>query len=308
MKNLLKTVKMSEKLKIIILRGLPASGKSTYAKKLVKQHPEVYKRINRDSLREMFDEYHLSKDNERFVKKIRDVLILETLAQGKNVIVDDTNLSEKNINRIKQLADMHKKKTGQEAEIELKEFEIELEEAIERDAKRKRPVGKKVITKLYQQFYGDGKADDRGPNYMEQDKSLPPAIICDLDGTLAIMNGRSPFDASRCEEDLLNEPIAEIVKSYYDRKTTIILLSGRTDNYMEQTKKWLEKYEIPYHQLLMRKAKDARKDSIIKKEIVEESILGKYYVRFVLDDRDQVVDMWRNEIGFACLQVNYGDF
>ena len=46
----------------------------------------------------------------------------------------------------------------------------------------------------------------------------------------------------------------------------------------------------------------------IKKEIVDEHIKGKYFVKFVLDDRDQVVDMWRKEMGYACLQVNYGDF
>ena len=77
---------------------------------------------------------------------------------------------------------------------------------------------------------------------------------------------------------------------------------------MEQTIKWLTKYKIPYHDLLMRKTKDGRKDSVIKKEIVDEHIKGKYFVRFVLDDRDQVVDMWRKEMGYACLQVNYGDF
>jgi len=293
---------------IYILKGLPASGKSTYAKKLLKENPGTYKRINRDDLREMFDGYHLSNDNEKFAKKVRDLLILEALDAGKHVIVDDTNLSDKNLNRITQLADIHRKKTGNTVKVEVKEFEIELEEAIERDSKRERPVGKKVIERMHRHHYGEGVTDDRGPNYMKQDKKLPPAIICDLDGTLAIIKDRSPFDASKCEQDLLNEPIAEIVKSYSERGTRIILLSGRQDKHMEQTKNWLAKYDIPYDDLLMRKTKDGRKDSVIKKEIVANNITGKYFVRFVLDDRDQVVDMWRREIGFACLQVNYGDF
>lgn len=295
--------------KILILRGLPASGKSTFARNLIKENPEEYKRINRDDLREMFDSYHLSSDNEKFAKKVRDLLITEALTAGKNVIVDDTNLSEKNINRIQQLADMHKKKTGNMVTVEVKEFEVALEEAIKRDNKRTRPVGKKVISKMHRQFYGKGDhVDDRGPHYTKQNKKLPPAIICDLDGTLAIIKDRSPFDAAKCENDLLNEPIAEIVKTYASQGTRIILLSGRQDEHKEQTINWLAKYEIPYDDLLMRKTKDSRKDSVIKKEIVDNHIKGKYFIRFVLDDRDQVVDMWRKEIGFACLQVNYGDF
>ena len=293
---------------IIMLRGLPASGKSTYAKTLVKEKPGQYKRINRDDMREMLDGYHLSKDNERFVKRLRDWLIVEALRDGKHVIIDDMNLSEKNINRVKQLIDQHRKRTGEQVALEVKEFEIEIEEAIARDEQRERPVGARMIRKLHNQFYGNGESKGRGPHYKEQDKSLPPAIICDLDGTLAIINHRSPFDASNCEQDGLNEPVADIVASYRTSGHQIILLSGRTDNYMPQTKRWLEKYQIEYDLLLMRKHGDSRKDAIIKKEIVDNYIKEKFFVKFVLDDRNQVVDMWRHEMGYACLQVNYGDF
>ncbi|MGB3468023.1 MAG: AAA family ATPase [Cyclobacteriaceae bacterium] len=294
---------------ILILRGLPASGKSTYAKQLVKENPGIYKRINRDELREMLDGYDLTGDNEKFVKKTRDLLITQALEAGKSVIVDDTNLSEKNIKRIQQLADIYKKKTGNTVAVEVKEFTVELEEAIARDSKRARPVGKKVIKTMYDRFYGKVKPnDERGPHYVLQDAELPHAIICDIDGTLAIIKDRSPFDAAKCENDLLNEPIAEIVKTYKEKDTTVILLSGRQDQHRDQTVRWLETYSIPYDKLLMRKTGDNRKDAIIKKEITESEILGKFFVKFVLDDRDQVVEMWRKDIGFACLQVNYGDF
>lgn len=45
-----------------------------------------------------------------------------------------------------------------------------------------------------------------------------------------------------------------------------------------------------------------------KKELFEAHIARKFYIEFVLDDRDQVVDLWRNELGLTCFQVNYGDF
>jgi len=267
---------------ILILRGLPASGKSTFAKKLVKENPGLYKRLNRDDMREMLDGYRFSKSNEKFVKRMRDWLILESLRDGKHVIVDDTNLSSKNLNRITQLAEQYRKQTGEEVKVEVKEFAISLEDAIARDAQRQRSVGAERIRKLYHQFYGDGTRKGRGPFYAEQDKTLPPAIICDLDGTLAIIDHRNPFDASECEKDELNEPVADIVKSYHATGHQIILLSGRTDNYKAQTERWLAKHSIPYHQLLMRKDGDSRKDAIIKKEIVDANIKDQFYVKFVL--------------------------
>jgi len=292
--------------KILILRGLPASGKSTFAKQLIKENPGLYKRINRDDLREMFDTYHFSRDNEKFVKRVRDLLIREALRDGKDVIVDDTNLSPKNINRITQLADEHRKKTGEKVEVTVKEFEISLAEALERDAKREKRVGDRVIRKMHRQFYGDG--NPRDPQYSPQDESLPSAVMCDLDGTLAILNGRSPYDGSMCENDILNQPVYDILKNYHDLGNKVLLLSGRMDDSQPQTERWLAKHNVPYDMLVMRKHTDVRKDSIIKKEIFDEHIKDKYFVRFVLDDRNQVVDMWRQDLGLPCLQVYYGDF
>ncbi len=299
--------------RIILLRGLPASGKSTYAKQLVKDNPGVYKRINRDDLREMMDAYHFTRSNEKFIKKTRDWLIVEALKEGRHVIVDDTNLSQKNINRISQLAEDYKKQTGEQVTVEVKEFTIALEEALKRDANRKKPVGSRHIKRMHRTFYGDGKWSEtdnaeRGPIYKKQDETLTKAIICDLDGTLALLDGRNPFDASRCEEDKLNTPIYNILTTYHGLGIHIILLSGRMDTHIEETKRWLKKHGVPYERLIMRQAKDQRKDAIIKKEIFDREILEEYYIQFVLDDRDQVVNMWRLELGLPCLQVNYGDF
>jgi hypothetical protein len=58
----------------------------------------------------------------------------------------------------------------------------------------------------------------------------------------------------------------------------------------------------------MRAENDGRKDSIVKKELFEQHIVGKYYIDLVIDDRNQVVEMWRKDLGLTCLQVDYGDF
>jgi predicted kinase len=287
--------------KVIIMRGLPGSGKSTYAKQLVAEAPNTYKRINRDDLRAMFDNSHWSKGNEKFVKKIRDVLIIKALEEGKHVIVDDTNLSSTNETRVRQLVHEFNKQHNDTVVVEVKEIEAPLEECIRRDAQRPNPVGAQRIREMHRQFYAE-------KDKLVQDETLPKAIICDLDGTLALMNGRNPFDASKCEEDLLNKPVANVLKTFQQLGHKIILLSGRKDEHKPQTINWLVQHNIQYDMLELRKTEDNRMDAIVKRELFDARIAGKFYVEFVLDDRNQVVDLWRNQLGLTCFQVNYGDF
>lgn len=159
---------------------------------------------------------------------------------------------------------------------------------------------------MHSQYYA--KTDKKTPVYREQDVTLPKAIICDLDGTLAIIKDRSPFDGSKCEGDAPNAPVVNLVKQYRELGYKIILLSGRQGQYQPQTERWLKKHDITYDALWMRAVKDNRKDSVIKKELFENHIANQYYIEFVLDDRDQVVDLWRLDLQLPCLQVFYGDF
>ncbi|MBL0913778.1 MAG: AAA family ATPase [Bacteroidia bacterium] len=288
-----------------ILKGLPGSGKSTLAKKMLDENPGNIKRLNKDELRAMLDNSHHTTANEKFVERLRDLMLIEALKDGKHVIIDDTNLSDRPLERITQLVQKYRKDSGDAVQVEILPVEVPLQEAIERDTKREKKVGRDVIVRMYKQHM---LKDERGPHYKEQDPTLPPALVCDLDGTLAILCARSPYEALKCESDDLNAPVAEILRTYKAKGEHIILLSGREDNSREATERWLKKHDIPYDALYMRTTKDHRKDSVIKKELYEAHILGRYFVRFVLDDRNQVVDLWRLELGLPCLQVNYGDF
>lgn len=139
---------------------------------------------------------------------------------------------------------------------------------------------------------------------------MQKAILCDIDGTLAKMNDRSPFDWAKVGEDDVNLPIKKLLDlfncpySVYE----IILMSGRDEVCRKQTELWLLLNGIHHGELFMRPAGDNRKDSIVKKELYEKHIKEKYEVLFVLDDRNQVVEMWRNELGLTCLQVAEGNF
>jgi predicted kinase len=291
--------------KLIILRGLPASGKSTYAKSLLEDNLGMYKRLNKDELRQMLDNNHHTKSNEKFIERVRDMMLLEALKEGKHVVIDDTNLSDRPIERLRQVVQNYCKNTGDQVQIEVKNIETTLQECLDRDEKRDKKVGKNVIMRMYKQHI---MGDERGPHYKAQNADLPKAIICDLDGTLAVIKDRNPFDALACELDLLNEPIADLVKMYRQNNCKVVLMSGRDEAAKQPTLNWLAKHNIEFDEIYMRTVGDTRKDSIVKKELFETHVANRYFIQMVLDDRDQVVDLWRLELGLPCVQVNYGDF
>lgn len=133
----------------------------------------------------------------------------------------------------------------------------------------------------------------------------PRAIVCDIDGTLAHMGERSPYDWHRVGEDTLDQVIIDLLRHFNDR--VIILVSGRDESCRAETADWLAANKVPFQHLYMRQTGDNRKDVVIKKELHEAHIKGKFQVDFVLDDRNQVVKMWREQ-GLKCLQVAEGDF
>jgi predicted kinase len=282
--------------KVILTKGLPGSGKSTWAKDALdmSEPKNSFKRINNDDLRKMFDNGHYSSDMEKFIKKAVDALVLLALEEGKHVILDNTHLSDNSINRIKELV-----KGKAEVVIEDKFLQVPLETCIKNDLKRLDSVGKDVIVKLYEQHI-------KKTEPIIQDETLAKAIIVDIDGTLAHMKDRSPFDWQRVGEDECDETIKGIVNTY-DNFGTIIVMSGRDGSCKEITEKWLEDNNIKYDLLLMRAEGDFRKDSIVKKELFDNHIKDKYFIEYVMDDRLQTVNMWRS-IGLKCLQVQDGNF
>ncbi len=299
-----------KKLTVTLTQGLQGSGKSTWAKQQVGLGKTV--RIDNDSLRMMFDNTYwqnspkVRKVTEPFMIKARDNLILLGVTEGKNVVVDAMHLSPRHLVHITDLV-----KDFSNVEVKIKSFlDVPIEECIKRDLKRDKSVGEAVIRQTYKDYL---KAN--GLNFktypIQYDSTLPDCIICDIDGTLANNDWRDPFNTTKCDKDGAYENIINLLSQYWiddeSDRPQIILMSGREDSCMLQTKKWLADFQVLYDSLLMRKTDDHRKDSIVKKEIYEDNIQGKFNVRFVLDDRDQVVEMWR-ELGLTCLQVAAGDF
>jgi tRNA uridine 5-carbamoylmethylation protein Kti12 len=287
-------------LRLIMTKGLPASGKSTFAKELIAKEPGKWKRINKDLLREMFDGGKWSRENEKFILNMRDCLIAQAFNSGFSVIIDDTNLHETHELRLKALA-KGALINGITVNFEVKDFtDVPVEVCIDRDYDRAiGKVGKKVIMGMYHQFL----APKLKP--LEFTPGLPTAIVCDIDGTLALFEGENPYDRD-FSQDRLNEPVANILRQYKNT-TKIIIVSGRKEKYIDQTEKWLLKNNIEYDFLyLPRGDADNRKDFILKKELYDACIKGKYNVLLVIDDRKQVKKMWVAN-GLFVLDVNQTD-
>lgn len=316
---------------LIITKGLPASGKSTFARQLLRKESKRWKRVNKDDLRNMLDDGSYDANREEFVRQVQDSLIKQALREGYDVIVDNTHLVSTTVKKLHKLAE----NIGDVKVIE-KAFDVPLAECIKRNALREgsaripdnaiyrmaRSAGldRGRVLKDHEVYYpphGSSSAP------VEFDASLPWAVICDLDGTAALMNGRNPYDATHCDRDLPNEPVITSVLRDYQAGDAVLFMSGREDKYEAPTKRFLEQHfvitqhvsqrdgdrshQMPY-QLFMRVSGDKRNDAIVKRELFDAYVRGRYNIRKVYDDRDKVVRMWRDDLGLTVFQVNWGDF
>ncbi len=282
--------------KVILTRGLPGSGKSTWCKQEMEAHPGQYKRVNKDSLREMSDFGRYTGGSEKHIIALRNAHILYWLEQGFSVLIDDTGFNLVHERVIRDLV----KGT---ATVEFKDFtDVSLELCIEHDLKRFNSVGEAVIRKMYNQYLRKQPAP---PVY---DKTLPDAILVDMDGTYARITDRSPYDTAKCEQDSLDPEVARVVKMYARQGVQVLILSGRKEQFRPHTTNWLLKHASPYTALYMRADDDDRRDSLVKRDIYEQEIAGRYNVLLVLDDRKSVVNETWRPLGLRCWQVAEGDY
>lgn len=296
MNHVERTEKM-RKINILLTEGLPASGKSTWTTQFIKKNTN-YVNVNRDDLRAMLFgfPYKFTKGREKMVTDAQFNLAEMYIAEGKSIVVSDTNLNKKTVGKWKTFAKEN------DATFQIKSFiDVSVDTCIKRDMARPNSVGQKVIKDMYNRYMKEKTVPYSG------DISLPNAVIFDVDGTLALMNGRSPFDWYDVEQDTPNLRVIELLDMFKSAGKKIIILSGRDGVCRPETERWFERWGIEYDEFFIRDEGNMEKDSIIKERIFRNEVAPKYNVELVVDDRNQVVEMWRS-IGLQCWQVADGDF
>jgi predicted kinase len=128
------------------MKGLPASGKTTWAMAQIKQSNGALKRISKDDLRAMLDGGTWSRAKEKFILAARDRLIVAALEAGFSLVVDDTNLVSEHLLHIQELV-------RGKAEVMVQDFtDVPLETCLQRDRERANAVGERVIRRMYRDY------------------------------------------------------------------------------------------------------------------------------------------------------------
>lgn len=294
--------------KLILCVGVPASGKTTWA-----EQQTHCVNLNRDDIRQdlfgpfKWGEYNFTKENEDRVTSVQLQLFFDSVEEGKDVIISDTNINPKTRSMWEVAA------SGYGYEVEYKVFHITLEGALKRDSAREMSVGKKVLKDMYQRYQTQCKdlivehfKQLLNEKWESNGGTSERLFVFDLDGTLAHNDGhRGWYDWHKVYEDSVRKPVQLIAQQLNLTNEYVVIMSGRDECCKEQTSNWLtDKAEVVFEDLYMRPHGDFRPDWLVKLEL-----LGNLSNRpvIVFDDRDQVVEVFR-AIGLDVFQVNKGNF
>jgi hypothetical protein len=284
-----------------ILVGPPGSGKSTYAQTLEKK--EVV-RISQD---DQGKEGHFK-------------LFKQALEQGSDVVVDRMNFNAQQ--RIKYLTEAKNRGYRTIATTFYIPKSICYDRCIERQGhptiKDQESAGRALSTFFSKfEFPSIEEGFDELVEVLWTDENKQLAIISDLDGTLCdidhrlhLVKGEGKKDWKSFFENLIYDKPnlwCQDIIHRYKQDTVIVLCSGRPDNYKKLTEEWLYENNVEYDKLFMRPRNDMRQDALIKKIIYKFEINTRYDILFVLDDRQTVINGWR-DLGLVALQCAPGHF
>lgn len=280
---------------LIMMRGLPASGKSTHAKEILEQGGWV--RVNRDLLREMLHFNKWTGKNESRTVEAEKLLVKNFLSHGMNVIVDDTNMGDRHADMWRDVA------TKAKATFAILEKGTDFETCMIREIKRQK-VGADVVVKMALQ-------------YEKYPKNEKPFILCDIDGTIADCSHRLTYLSDPKNKDWKgffnamgdDTPIQstlDMLREYQKNGYKIIFLTARPEDYRQMTQDWVFKHTNIYPLIIiMRNSGDSRPDTIVKQQMFETYFKDKYEVETMIDDRPSVIRMWK-EIGVPVIDVGKG--
>lgn len=295
--------------KAYITVGLPGSGKSTWAQKFMDEYSNILI-VNNDTIREQIykklGHRNWSKQIENQVKDIREQYISQAASAGCDVIVDNTHLNPP----VREYIIKYCESLG--FKVEIVDFRhVPIDECIERDSKREghKKVGEQVIRKMHKNFLKEDSGDKSLPEWHPTSEKQN-CIIVDIDGTLAKMKDRGPYDEHLVYNDDVRKHVLTVVLSLMQtmEDLKVFVFSGRSDRAFDETVRWLNdkcglfvensstnsiqpECNVELH---MRKSNDNRRDCFVKNDMFDYSVKDRYNVMAIFDDRPQVIrECWK---------------
>lgn len=330
---------MNKEKRIIILRGISCSGKTTWANQqkdyYIVSRDEIRKQIlgSEENLQKYFNQ-GLENNIEELVSQIQEKEIAKHIIKNHKIIIDNTNLKKKYIQEYLDI--INDIKPIEYSEIQIKDFDVPLDEALKRNSNRKIQVSESTIYKQFNQHLCSEQLNDinsyikrimfiKPENrkrwyfssfdiepYVNKNHLKNPCVICDLDGTsshrslLQKRSGefflRSFYDYHNCQNDSEDLVVKEILHSLEKSGFKIVFVSGRKESARKFTSQFIEEklcFNKNSYRLLMRQENDNRSDDIIKYEIFNKYLRDEN-IFCIFDDRKRVIAMWE-ELGIKVL-------
>lgn len=302
---------------LVIMSGLPGSDREVQARQWVNVDPDSRVRTSRDEMRRLITgrARGLSSTEERRVTAAQRGLVKGLLEGGTSVVVDDVNAKLGHRVEWAKLADS----VGVPSVHVHVEGDVDDCVAADRDSQF--PYGEKAIRDIARRGFGDDEKAGitsawpaRVPDTSEQ-SNLPTAWIVDIDGTIAINDGhRGWYGAEELKvgDDKAREEIITLLRALllvpFDERDELIFMTGRTERCRDQTVEWLtrelglpDSSEVSAS-LLMREIGDRRKDTVVKDDLFEKHVAGKYRVLGAFEDKPSVSMHWHRK-GLSVLHV-----
>ena len=293
--------------KLIILQGPPCSGKSTWAAEYKRQEDPEVVIVNRDDIRFELGNGKYTMKREDEVTEIEYNRVIEGLKEGKTVILDATNLNPTYLKKWLELP--------VEYTYKIKEFYVPYAEAMKRSKARKEAGGlyisRGTMTHFYKKYYNSEFREEMTDTRVirEPELNLPSIVICDLDATLALHQGREPFEWDLLKTDKM-DPRLRLLLNHFMGLYKVVFVTGRPESARLATTEWLQDPENKLHDnwvLFMRKNNDFSHGDDYKEKVYREKIEGKYNVLCVFEDSNKCVSRWR-ELGLLTCQVENSDY
>lgn len=293
--------------KLIILQGPPCSGKSTWAEEYKQQEDPEAVIVNRDDIRFELGNGKYTMERENEVTEIEYNRVIEGLKAGKTVILDATNLNQTYLKKWLELPI--------EYTYKFHEFYVPFAEAMKRSKARKEAGGlyinRNTMTHFYKKYYPKEFREELTDKRVirEPELRLPSIIICDLDETLALHQGREPFEWDLLKTDKI-DPRLRLLLNNFMALHKVVFITGRPESARLATTEWLQDPENKLHsnwELFMRKNNDFSHGDDYKEKVYHEKIEGKYNVLCVFEDSNKCVSRWR-ELGLLTCQVENSDY